>query len=118
MTATGTRLTYAITLQNPGTPVPDGDGGWTATPVPLGPGPVCGSVTPSPRRQDYEHAAAGTTLGHDSSVAVLPYVPGVTTQTQLTWTARGGTVHTANILTVTADARAFELTLEIIEVAP
>jgi hypothetical protein len=118
LTSTGARVTFAITLLNPGPAVPDGDGGWTNTPVPLGPGPVCGSITPAPRRQDYEQAGGGSTIGHDSSVVVLPYLPGVTTQTSLTWADRHGTAHLANSLAVTnPDGRDLELHLEVVEVA-
>ena len=72
---------HAVTLENPGGSVPDGDGGYTegwnlvAT--------QWGSVTPA-SAADLRRVVAGTVTALLPYLIVVPYVAGVTTQTRVT----------------------------------
>jgi|SRR5215471_7146017 len=76
-----------IRLQNPGTPVPDGDGGFTAGLADLTPATVQAQITPATAR-DLERVAAGTVIASATHVITIPYHPQVTTKTQITYDDR------------------------------
>lgn len=86
LASSGMRRHY-VTLANPGTPVSDGDGGATSTPVALTPAGVYAQVTPATAR-DLERLAAGTIVATGTHVVRMPYHAGVTTQTVVTFNGR------------------------------
>lgn len=69
-----------LTLETPGPPVPDGDGGYTRDPIPLVPPAVWGYVRPASAR-DLERIAGSTTLPTATHLVTIPYHPQVTTET-------------------------------------
>jgi head-tail adaptor len=71
---------HLITLENPGVPVPDGDGGYTEVPVELA--TVFASIQPATAR-DLERLVAGTVQSTVSHVVTLEYVFGVSTRTRI-----------------------------------
>lgn len=86
LTGAGQRRHY-VTLQNPGTVTPDGDGGYTATTVWLQPPTAYAFIQPATAR-DLERVAAGTVIATSTHVITLPYHAGVTTQTVITYNGR------------------------------
>lgn len=85
--ATAGERRHYVTLANPGTPVPDGDGGSTTTPVALSPAGVYAQILPATAR-DLERVAAGTVIASATHVVRMPYHPGVTSQTVITFNGR------------------------------
>lgn len=85
-TPTGERR-HLVTLANPGTPVPDGDGGYTQTMTPLSPAEWWVRIQPAAAR-DLERLAAGTVLSTASHIVTGSYHSGITTQTVITFGAR------------------------------
>jgi SPP1 family predicted phage head-tail adaptor len=83
-TAAGLRR-HSVTLENPGGSVPDGDGGyiegWTLVET------VWGSVSPA-SAADLRRVVAGTVTALLPYLIIVPYVPGVTTQTRITYDSR------------------------------
>lgn len=71
-----------VKLQNPGPIVPDGEGGWTQTPIPLDPPALDASIRPA-SQADLERVMAGTPVTTATHLVAMPYHPGVTVQTQL-----------------------------------
>ncbi len=104
-----------VRLQNPGTPVPDGDGGFTRPYVDLAPSTRYARVVAATGK-DLEHLAAGTVLSTLSQLVSMPYHPGVTTETRLSWTDGAGRAHVANVTGVQADERGVDLELVCVEV--
>ena len=92
-------LRQAVTLSQPGAPVPDGDGGFTQPYVPLDP-PLwwCAikAVTPRPS----ESTIGGTVTAHATHIVNGRYHPGITSQTRLVWTDHAAAVHTAEVIDV------------------
>lgn len=78
---------HLVTLENPGTPVPDGDGGFTQPWVALNPPTLWVSIEPATAK-DLERVAAGTVLSTASHIVKGLYHPGVTTQTRLLFNGR------------------------------
>jgi head-tail adaptor len=74
-------LEHRVTLQTAGTPVPDGNGGYTQTPTTLA-SRVPASVKPATPR-DLERSVANTVQSSASHLVTVRYLTGVTTQTQL-----------------------------------
>ena len=107
------RRRHLVTLEDPGPPVADGDGGWAESWLPLDPSPVWAAITPATAR-DLERISAGTIIATASHVVILRYHPGVTTQTRIT--------HEGRIFQVTGIAnpeeRDRELVLVCVEVVP
>lgn len=87
------------TLSNPGTPVPDGDGGFTQTYTPLDPPTWRFAMQVASVRAAERHFAA-TVTAHASYIFSGRYHPGITTKTRIVWTDRSGEVHTGNVLDV------------------
>lgn len=107
MASSGERRHY-VTLANPGPSVPDGDGGYTQTTIPLVPPDAYVQIMPATAR-DLERIAAGTAIATATHVVRMPYHAGVTTQTVITYTGRR--------FAVTGVANAEERNLETIVTA-
>lgn len=78
---------HRVTVQNPGPPVPDGEGGSTTTWVDANPYAVLARVTPA-TAVDLERVTAGTTLSQASMIVTMPYHPQVTTATRIDFHGR------------------------------
>lgn len=78
---------HRITLQNPGPPVEDVEGGYTQTWTDLDPPAVQASIEPA-SAEDLETVAAGTVISQASHVIRFPYHPGVTTDTRIGFNGR------------------------------
>jgi SPP1 family predicted phage head-tail adaptor len=76
-----------VVLQNPGTSVPDGDGGFTQTWSDLSPRTMWASIAPATAR-DLERVAAGTVLSSATHIVTMPYHAQVTTKTRITFNGR------------------------------
>ena len=85
--ASAGRRRHWVTLADPGTPVADGDGGFTGTPVPLSPPGIFAEIVPATAR-DLERLAAGSVIATGTHVVRMPYHAGVTTQTVVTFNGR------------------------------
>lgn len=81
------KRTHWIGLAGPGTPTADGDGGYTTTPVMLSPPYVYAAIQPASVR-DLERVTAGTVTSTATHLVSMPYHPGVTTQTVITFGTR------------------------------
>jgi len=73
-----------IRLQNPGPPIPDGDGGFTEGLTDLTPAYVEAYITPATAR-DLERTAAGTVIASATHLITIPYHKDVTTKTVITF---------------------------------
>jgi SPP1 family predicted phage head-tail adaptor len=78
---------HVVTLQAPGLPIPDGDGGVIQGWENLDPATVKASITPASAR-DLEKLASGTVIAQATHVITLPYHPGVTTATRVVFRGR------------------------------
>jgi head-tail adaptor len=76
-------LRHLVTLDSPGTPVPDGDGGFTQAWTPLSPPEVWASILPATAR-DLERVVANTVQAAASHLVGMRYHSGVTTKTRIT----------------------------------
>jgi hypothetical protein len=94
-------LRQAATLANPGTPVPDGDGGFTRPMVPLNPAVWRCAVEKATVRSAERHFAA-TVIAHATHIFSGRFHPGINAQspTQIVWTDRANVTHTGNVLDV------------------
>lgn len=92
-------LRQVVTLSNPGTPVPDGDGGFTQVYVPLDPPEWRCAIQKATVRSAEQHFAS-TVIAHATHIVNGRYHPGIDTQTRMVWTDRSGAVHTANVIDV------------------
>ena len=106
-------LRHRVTLQRPGDPVPDGDGGYTETWTTLG-SRVPASVEPATARS-LERIAASTVTSTASHLVTLRYLRGVTTKTRLVF-HDGGTDRTMSVTgTHDTEERHRVLVLECLE---
>ena len=87
------------TLSTPGTPVPDGDGGFIQTYTPLDPAEWRFAMEVASVRASERHFAA-TVTAHATYILSGRYHPGIDTKTRIVWTDRSGEVHTADVLDV------------------
>jgi SPP1 family predicted phage head-tail adaptor len=78
------RRTKVLTLESPGDPVPDGAGGYTESWTPLDP-PTAWAHLDALSAADMEHLTADTITASGTFAITLPYHPGVTVQTRLTY---------------------------------
>lgn len=78
-TAAG-ELRHYVTLFAAGTPVPDGEGGYTETPVPLDPPDGWAAIAPATAR-DLERTTTNAVQSTATHLVRLRYHSGVTTQT-------------------------------------
>jgi SPP1 family predicted phage head-tail adaptor len=104
---------HRVTLQNPGPPVSDGDGGYTETWTDLVPPAISVKISPA-TAQELERVAAGTVLSTNTHIVKGPYHPQVTTKTRILYNGRtfsvtgGGSPDELNV----------ELELVAVEVVP
>src|SRR6185503_14429334 len=109
---------HLVTLENPGPPVPDGDGGFTQSWTLLAPAIVAAAIRP-PTAQDLERMAASTVISTSMRVVTFPFHAGVTTKTRLTWLDPAGRSHTANATGVdNPEERCIETVVLCSEVVP
>jgi head-tail adaptor len=85
-TPAGQRV-HLITVQGPGAPVPDGDGGYTQTWADLDPPQLKASITNATAR-DLELLAAGTVISQAAYVLTMPYHPQITTAARVLFRGR------------------------------
>jgi head-tail adaptor len=78
---------HRVLLFNPGTPVPDGDGGYTTADTPLDP-PALFMAIEAATAASLERVTAGTALTAATHVVRGPYHPQVSTQTILKFNGR------------------------------
>lgn len=93
------RLRTLMTVQSPGATVPDGDGGFTQTPVATSPPTWRVSIAKASQRSG-ERLFASTVLAHATHIVSGRYNSTIVPQMRLTWTDRSGRVHQANVLDV------------------
>jgi head-tail adaptor len=114
------RRRQRVTVQNPGTPTPDGDGGYTETWTDLGLRFVQllpATPTALARVGRAERVAEGTVTASATHLATGPLDPAVTTKTRLQWTDVHGRAHTLEVLQVVdLEDRGLEMTLVCAEV--
>lgn len=78
---------HAATFQTQGPAVPDGDGGFMPSWVPLGPSPWWVSVAPL-SAHDLERTAPGTVISTATHIVRGRYLPGVSVSTRMLWNGR------------------------------
>jgi head-tail adaptor len=78
---------HVVSLANPGTATPDGDGGYVQTPVPLDPSEWHCSILPA-TAQDLERQAASTVASTATHILTGRYHAGITTQTTVMFKTR------------------------------
>jgi len=78
------RRTKYVTLEAPGAPVPDGAGGYTETWAPLDP-PATWAALDALSAADMERVTADTIVASGTYAITLPYHPGVTVETRITY---------------------------------
>jgi len=106
------------TLSNPGTPVPDGDGGFTQTYTALDPAEWRFAIEKASVRSAERHFAA-TVTAHASYIMTGRFHPDITTETRIVWVDRAGTTHTGNVLDVDDPEGSGVLTIALVsEVVP
>lgn len=88
-----------VTLSNPGTPTPDGDGGFTVVYAALDPAEWRCSIERATVRAA-ERNFAGTVIAHGSYILTGRFHSGITTKTRCVWTDRAGDSHSADVLDV------------------
>ena len=98
MIATGQR-DKRVTLENPGDPVPDGEGGFTEGWAPLDPAEMFAHIAPA-TQTDLERQTSGTVLATATHVISLLYHPAVTVETRLRYTAPGRPERTFQVTSV------------------
>ena len=117
MIPTGSR-TKVVTLENPAGPVSDGAGGFTLTWAPLDPAWAWVALD-ALASADMERQTADTITAGGTHAVTLPYHPGVTVKTRLTYTDpdRGARVFQVVGLRDPNEARR-ELVLVVAEALP
>jgi head-tail adaptor len=78
---------HSVLFQNPGPPVPDGDGGFTQSWIDLVPPSWRVSIEPATAR-DLEFVTAGTVLSAATHIVRGDFHPGVTTATRMVFDGR------------------------------
>jgi len=86
--ATRGQKRHLITLSNPGTAVPDGDGGYTEVQAALSPSQVRAEIKPATARDLENVVGASTVISTATHVVTIDYHPQVTTKTQVTFGTR------------------------------
>jgi len=101
-----------IVFQNPGPPVPDGDGGFSQSWIDLP--PAAYAQVSKATQQSLERITSGAILSTASYVVTAPYRVGVTTKSRIIFDGR-----VLNVLDVTdEDERHVELKISCAEVVP
>jgi head-tail adaptor len=88
-----------ITVENPGAPAPDGDGGFTLTYTAATQGQWWAAIQTATTRAA-ERIFAGTVTAHASYILNGRFHPEIGMQTRLSWTDRAGVRHVTNVLDV------------------
>jgi head-tail adaptor len=83
MKAAGLR-TKLVGLEAPGAPLPDPDGGYTETFAALDPPTAWAAIEPA-SATDLERLAAGTVITTASHLITLPFHPGITIETRISY---------------------------------
>ena len=110
MAAIGTHR-HRVTLDEPGDPIPDGDGGYTETYTPLDPAAWDCSIEQAAART-LENIGAGSLVAQATHVVRGRYHAGITTRTRVTFHGRIlNVLYTANV-----DERDIETALVCAEV--
>lgn len=78
---------HLVTVQAPGPPQPDGDGGFIETWNDLVPPQVYARIVPATAR-DLERTAAGTVIATASHLVTIPYHPQVTVASRIVFGTR------------------------------
>jgi len=78
---------HRVTVEGPGDPVPDSDGGYTQSWASLAPPQLFVKITPATAR-DLERTGSGTVITTASHIVVAPYHPQLTTECRLRFGAR------------------------------
>jgi SPP1 family predicted phage head-tail adaptor len=78
---------HLVTVQAPGAPVADGDGGYTQTWAPLAPADWWVRIQPATAK-DLERVAAGTVISTATHIVTGRYHPQITTATRIVEGAR------------------------------
>src|SRR5262252_2832074 len=113
-TPSGLRANRLVTVQNPGAPVPDGDGGFTQPWTNADP-PTVGAWIRASGPGTTERTVAGTITSNATHVITIPYHAAVSTQTRLV----SDTGQTFSVTGVTnLDDRDIELQLLCAELVP
>lgn len=99
---------HRIRLQQPGAPIPDGDGGYTTPLLDLTPPEVYARVAPA-SVGDMERWTSGTVTTVATHIVQLPFHPGVTTETVISLWTRARTRTFSVIGLANPDERATEL---------
>lgn len=89
-------LRILVTLENPGDPVPDGDGGFTQTWTGCTPSKAWASIVGA-KRGSRERVAHLTVVGQAVWDVTMRFHAEVTNQTRLRWTDRAGNEQIANV---------------------
>jgi len=104
------RTDQLVTFEDPGDPVPDGEGGYTETPVPLDPPTWYVRVRPATAK-DAERVTAGTVITHVSHLVHGRFHPGVTTRTRMH--LKGHTYQITSAVTLDERDREMELIADL-----
>jgi SPP1 family predicted phage head-tail adaptor len=78
---------HRVQLQNPGAPVPDGDGGYTTPWVDCVPPQMWAQILPATQR-NAEKVASGTVITTATHIITMPFHPQVTTHSRLIYDGR------------------------------
>jgi len=112
-TASGLRANRFVTVQNPGAPTPDGDGGFTQTWTNANPPTVGAWIRASTGMT--ERTVAGTVTANATHLITVPYHAAITTQTRLV-SDKGQTFSVTGVTNL--DERDIELQLLCTELVP
>lgn len=93
------RLRQVGALTTVGTPVPDGDGGYTQPSTALNPATWRFSLEKATVRSAERHFAA-TVIAQATHLMRGRFHPGIDTKTVIVWVDRNGDSHTANVIDV------------------
>ena len=110
--ATGDRR-HLVLLHNPGTAVPDGDGGYTQAPEPADPEEWWVKIEAASQR-NLERITAATVVSTATHILSGPYHEGVTTKTIIAFGTR--TFHVTSV--VNPDERNIETIAIAVELVP
>jgi len=105
---------HLVSLEQPGPPLPDGHGGFTATYVALDPPTMYAAIAPS-SAADMERSRADTSLAVATHLVTMDFHPQVSTQTRLV-VPEGRVLHVTGVRS--PDFRGIDLELSCTEVVP
>lgn len=90
---------HRVTLDEPGDPISDPDGGWLPTWAPLDP-PTwdCAIEPPTARVRAMEGSGGGSVIAQATHLLTGRYHPGITTQTRITF--KGRTFNALHVINV------------------